>query len=174
VALGEPVLQLTFFSPKNQLPQKYPRQIIRRFICGAGTFLTVHITLQKMKRMGGQALEIEKILCLMRHKRANLVQTAEQYKVYLYFYSCSACSVAVVCGQYGAVAALLSALADLCVETNNVARQPLTWPVLLSGAARAVRIEALTGLRALHPQAKGLKRSGKNARNPFRTGRVQM
>lgn len=45
-----------------------------------GTFLLVHATYQKIKRIGGKAMEIENILALMRHKRANLVQTAEQYK----------------------------------------------------------------------------------------------
>jgi protein tyrosine phosphatase len=45
-----------------------------------GTFLMVHSTIQKLKRLGGKALEMEKILALMRFKRANLVQTAEQYK----------------------------------------------------------------------------------------------
>jgi len=45
-----------------------------------GTFLTIHSALQKMKRRGGNAMQIEQLLSLMRHERANLVQTAEQYK----------------------------------------------------------------------------------------------
>lgn len=45
-----------------------------------GTFLTIHFTLQKMKRFGGRAVDIFQLLTLMRNERASLVQTSEQYK----------------------------------------------------------------------------------------------
>jgi protein tyrosine phosphatase len=40
-----------------------------------GTFLTIHITLQKIQRFGGRAIEVGDLIEMMRNERASLVQT---------------------------------------------------------------------------------------------------
>lgn len=59
----------------GQAPSCSFMQLTKRYKCtGCQTELL------QIKRIGGKAMEIENILALMRHKRANMVQTAEQYK----------------------------------------------------------------------------------------------
>jgi len=65
----------------NKLSQKGP-MLVHCFggVGRTGTFLTVHITLQKIKECGGRSLKVVDLLSMMRNERAALVQTVEQYK----------------------------------------------------------------------------------------------
>jgi protein tyrosine phosphatase len=47
----------------------------------AGTFLAIHISLEKMKHSGVSGVDIPNTVALLRRSRAGMVQTSEQYQL---------------------------------------------------------------------------------------------
>jgi len=79
----ETFVQLMHFVQKEYVDGGKNAPLVAHCFGGAGrtgTFLTIHITLQEMMRIGGKAINVLDLVGMMRNERAFLVQTQEQYK----------------------------------------------------------------------------------------------